>query len=81
MRRLGRALSAPGRFLWSFLVDDTPEVPVIVAVIVGAAYGLRHHNTLAVVVVPALAVAGLCFCVRRACRSRAGHRDGDSLPS
>ncbi len=79
--RLWRALSASGRFLWSFFVDDTPEVPVIVAMIVGAAYGLRHHNTLAVVVVPTLAIAGLCFCVWRACRSRAGGPDEGPLQS
>jgi hypothetical protein len=72
---LARALRGTGRFLWSFFVDDTPEVLVIVAVIVGAAYALRHHNALAVAVLPLVTVVGLGLCVWRACRARPAVRD------
>jgi len=67
---LGRALRAGGRFLWSFFVDDTPEVLVVVAVIVAGAYALRGHDALAVAVLPLVASAGLALCVWRAVRDR-----------
>ena len=36
----GRLLSAFGRFWWEFIVGDTPELAVGVALIVVAAWGL-----------------------------------------
>ena len=65
-----RALVTTGRFLWSFFIDDTPEVLVAVAIIVGAAYGLRHERDIALAALPLLAIAGLAFGVWRACRSQ-----------
>ena len=65
-----RAWGATGRFLWSFFVDDTPEVPIVVAAIVGAAVALGHWGALAVVVLPLLGVGGLTLCVWRGCRAR-----------
>jgi len=69
-----------GRFLWSFFVDDTPEVLVFTLVIVGSAYGLRNERDIAVVVLPLIAVVGLVFGVWRACRRSEGVSQADHQP-
>ncbi len=54
----GRALAAFGRFWWDFIVGDTPEVAVGVAVIVALAWWLAARaTTIAFVLVPAAVVA------------------------
>lgn len=63
-----RVLTRTGRLLLSLLVDDTPEVLVLGALVVGAAYGLRSLHTLAYVCLPSIAVVGLGFSVWRASR-------------
>ncbi|MHB8324037.1 MAG: hypothetical protein ACYDEA_04765 [Candidatus Dormibacteria bacterium] len=53
-----RALAAFGRFWWDFIVGDTPEVAVGVAVIVSVAWWLAAGAAaLAVVLVPVAVVA------------------------
>lgn len=73
---LRRAAATTVRFLWSFLFDDTPEVLLVAAAVVGAAYGLRHERAAAVVVLPLLAVLGLGLTVWRAHGSEVGTRSG-----
>jgi len=67
---LGRGARAAARFVWDFLVGDTPEVLVVVLVIVGAAYALGGHGAVGVVLLPLLAVAGLGFSVWRGYRAQ-----------
>jgi hypothetical protein len=54
-----RGLKAFGAFWWDFLVGDTPELFVATLILVGLALLLRHEHVLAVVLLPALAVAFL----------------------
>ncbi len=54
-----RALVATGRFLWEFVVGESPATFVATLVIVGFAFALRHHGWAAAVVLPLLAVATL----------------------
>jgi len=75
---LRRVVRTTGRFLWSFFVDDTPEVLVAALVIVVAAFALRHERAGAVVVLPLLAIAGLGFGVWRASRSSPEGADDSS---
>jgi hypothetical protein len=56
---VARAVTAFGRFWWDFLIGDTPELFVATLVVIGVAFGLRHHRWAAVAVVPLLAVAFL----------------------
>jgi glucose dehydrogenase len=56
VRRLARSF---GDFWWDFLVGDTPELFVAGIVIVVVALLLRHHSTVAVILLPALAIASL----------------------
>ena len=67
---LRRAIGAVGRFSWDFFVDDSPEVLVVAAVVVGCAYALRGENSLTVGALPVLVVLGLTICVWRASRPR-----------
>lgn len=63
-----RGLVAFGRFWWDFLVGDTPELFVVMLVLVGLAFALRHDRVVAVVLLPALAavaVVGSAFRGRR----------------
>lgn len=65
-RSLGKAL----RSVWTFVADDAPEMVVVVAAVVGAAYALRHGGAAPVVVLPLLVVAGLGLAVWRTGRVR-----------
>jgi hypothetical protein len=56
---IARGLKAFGAFWWDFLVGDTPELFVATLVLVGLALLLRHEHVLAVVLLPALAIAFL----------------------
>jgi hypothetical protein len=60
-----------GRFWWEFLVGDTPELFVAALVIIGVIALLSeggHFNTVAVVVLPVLAVLALATSLARALR-------------
>jgi hypothetical protein len=72
---LRRVVGAVGRFAWDFFVDDSPEMLVVAAVVVGCAYALRGENSLAVVALPVVVVLGLTICVWRALRPRAKDPD------
>jgi hypothetical protein len=54
-----RPLTAAGRFLWDFVVGESPAAFVATLVIVGVAFALRHHHWAAATVLPLLAVAAL----------------------
>jgi len=62
---VGRGLRAFGHFWWDFLVGDTPELAVAVAVIVGLAFALRSTRAAAVVLLPVLTAVFLVASVRR----------------
>lgn len=64
-----RALTAAWRFLYDFLVGDTPELFVAALVVVGCAFALAHETAAAVVAVPGLALAAV---VASAVRGRRG---------
>ena len=56
-------------FWWDFLVGDTPELFVAALVIIGAVALLSetwHVNTVAVIVLPVLAISALSISVKRA---------------
>lgn len=57
MSALGRLLAAFGRFWWDFLVGDTPELFVAVALVIGLAFAL-HASTAAGIIVVLLAALG-----------------------
>ncbi len=57
MSALGRLLVAFGRFWWDFLVGDTPELFVAVALVIGLAFAL-HASTAAGIIVVLLAALG-----------------------
>lgn len=78
---LRRAALATGRFLWSFVIDDTPEVLVAAVVIVGAALALRHWRAVAVAALPLLTVAGLGLGVWRGYRRRVGEMKAEPRPT
>jgi hypothetical protein len=54
-----RLLGAFGRFWKDFLIGDAPELFAGTLVLVGAAFALRHHRDVAVVVVPLVAIVFL----------------------
>ena len=54
-----RGLSAVGRFLWEFLVGESPAAFVATLVIVAVAFGLRHQAWAAAIVLPLLGAAAL----------------------
>lgn len=67
-----RAVRAFGRFWWSFLVGDTPEIFLAVLVLLGvvALVSLAgHFHSAAVVLLPALVVAALAASLARARRA------------
>ncbi|MGH3733820.1 MAG: hypothetical protein ACRDVC_10720 [Acidimicrobiales bacterium] len=69
--RLGRVARGFGKFWWDFLVGDTPEITVVVLVILGVVALVRdvaHVNALAYVALPVFAIAGLGLSVARARR-------------
>lgn len=64
-----RLLKGFGLFWWDFLIGDTPELFVAVLVIIGVVALLSkawHVNTVAVVVLPVLAIVALTISVKRA---------------
>lgn len=65
-RSLLGLLKRTGRLVLSFLVDDTPEILVLGALVVAAAYGFRGVHALAYVGLPFIVVVGLGFSVWRA---------------
>jgi hypothetical protein len=68
---LGRVVKGFGLFWWDFLVGDTPEITVVVLLILGVvalARDVAHLNALAYIALPVLAIAGLVLSVRRARR-------------
>ena len=71
LRRWTRAF---GHFWWDFLIGDTPELFVATLVIVGTALVLRHHRTVAIIVLPAMAIVFLLLSVLR------GRRHSSDLP-
>lgn len=73
MRAIGRGLGTFGRFWWDFLVGDTPELFLVMLVLVGLAFALRHDRVAAVVLLPLIAAAGV---VGSAYRGRTRSRRG-----
>ena len=70
---LSRVAKAFGMFWWDFLVGDTPEITVVVLLILGVvalASEVGHLNVLAYVALPVLAIAALTISVARARRSK-----------
>jgi hypothetical protein len=66
-----RLVKGFGQFWWDFLVGDTPELFVAALVIIGVIALLSergHFNTVAVVVLPVLAVVALAGSLVRAVR-------------
>jgi hypothetical protein len=67
--------TAFGRFWWDFLVGDTPELTVVVLLVIGVVALVRdsaHLNDLASVALPVLVVAGLTISLARARRRMKG---------
>ena len=73
MKTLIRAIRAFASFWWDFLVGDTPELFVAVAVIVTLALLLRHHRGIAVVLLPVLTILFLVLSTVRG-RQRRGEQ-------
>lgn len=67
---LARAMTAFVRFWRDFLIGEAPELFVGTLVYVGAAFVLRHHGAVAVVVLPLIVILFLGFSVVRG-RARA----------
>lgn len=68
---LGRAVKGFGMFWWDFLVGDTPEITVIVLVLLGVVAlmsDVAHVNALACIALPVFAIVGLVLSVSRARR-------------
>jgi hypothetical protein len=66
---LVRLLKGFGMFWWDFLVGDTPELFVAALVIIGVVALVSeswHANTVAVIVLPILAISALTLSVKRA---------------
>jgi uncharacterized membrane protein len=73
---LRNAFKAFGRFWWEFLIGDTPELFAATVVIVGVAFALRSDHVVAIVLLPALAIAMLAASAFRG-RRRASTRRTD----
>ena len=80
MSAVRRGLRAFGRFWWEFLVGDTPELFVATLVIVGAAFALRSHHVVAIVVLPLIAIAMLAASTYRGRRRAAAGGTEDPGP-
>jgi hypothetical protein len=59
MKAIARGVRSFGRFWWEFLVGDSPVIFFAVLAIVAVALLLRHHSSVAVVVLPLMAIATL----------------------
>jgi hypothetical protein len=69
---LARTLRAFGHFWWDFLVGDAPEFLIGTGAIVAVALLLRHERTVAIVVLPVMAVVLLVASTVRAARRSSG---------
>lgn len=69
---MSRALTAAGRFVWGFVVGESPAAFVVTLVIVGVAFGLRSHGWAAAVALPLLGVAALAGGAYRGRRRSSG---------
>jgi hypothetical protein len=70
---LTRALKGFGMFWWDFLVGDTPEITIVVLLILGVvalASEVGHLNVLAYIALPVLAITALTISVARARRTK-----------
>ena len=70
---LTRALKGFGMFWWDFLVGDTPEITIVVLLILGVvalASEVGHLNVLAYITLPVLAITALTISVARARRTK-----------
>ena len=76
MGAVRRGLMALGRFWWDFLVCDTPELFVVMLVLVGLAFSLRHDRVAAVVLLPTLAAVAVVGSAFRGRRRPAPPEDG-----
>jgi hypothetical protein len=56
---MSRALGAAARFVWGFVVGESPAAFVVTLAIVGVAFGLRGYGWPAAVALPLLGVAAL----------------------
>lgn len=65
MTAVATAVRATGRFLFDFLVGDTPELFVATLAVVGIAFGVAHDRVVAVVVLPLLAVGAVAASAAR----------------
>jgi hypothetical protein len=59
MHALGRAVRWLGRFLWDFIVGDTPELALATGVIVAIAFMLAGTEWLGAILLPLLAAGFL----------------------
>jgi Ca2+/Na+ antiporter len=69
---LARWTRAFGNFWWDFLVGDTPELFVATVIIVVLALIVGHHRTLAMILLPVLAVLFLVLSAYRGRQRTAG---------
>jgi hypothetical protein len=72
-RWLARAGRAVGRFLWDFLIGDTPELALAVGVLVALAFALGGTEWLGAILLPLLAAGFLLASTLRG-RRRAPER-------
>jgi hypothetical protein len=75
MDAVGRALRAFGHFWMDFLVGDTPELFVVMLVLVGLAFALRHDRVAAIVLLPVLAALALVGSAWRGRKRPAGEKE------
>ena len=73
---MSRALTAAGRFVWDFVVGESPAAFAVTLVIVGLAFGLRAHGWAAAVALPLLGVAALVGGAYRGRRRSSGDAPG-----
>jgi hypothetical protein len=82
MSVLARWTRAFGNFWWDFLVGDTPELFVATVIIVVLALIVGHHRTLAMILLPVLAILFLVVSAYRGRRRapEATSRDEGASP-
>ena len=56
---MSRAITGVARFVWDFVVGESPAAFVVTLVIAGVAFGLRGHAWAAAVALPVLGVVAL----------------------
>jgi hypothetical protein len=72
----GRAARWLGRFLWDFLIGDTPELALAVGVIVALAFLVAGSEWLGAILLPLLAAGFLLASTLRGRRRAARPTDG-----